>query len=170
MGESVLCCVVCTNPLRGRQRRFCSRDCKNRDTNTRHQKYASQQLRGLSRKLALLRERGTRCSRCGYDRNIAALVWHHRAPALKAFELDLRAFSNRALVELRNEALKCDVLCANCHAEVHFPQCTLEALISVPVPVGISETAGTMTGVQLLRVMHPHASPRLVALRAPPFI
>ena len=67
---------------------------------------------------------GGRCTRCGYDRNLAALVWHHLEPADKKFSLDLRALSNRSLDEVLREAAKCTVLCANCHAETHFPHLT----------------------------------------------
>ena len=66
-------------------------------------------------------ERGSRCERCGYDQNDAALTWHHQEPAIKAFDLDLRAFSNHSMTALRREAAKCLLLCANCHAEEHHP-------------------------------------------------
>ncbi len=114
-------CSVCEATLRGRQRRFCSRRCKNADTNVRHQNYGSQQARGLRRKLDLIAACGGRCIQCGYDRNSAALVWHHRNPEEKSFELDLRALSNRSLPAIRDELVKCDLVCANCHAELHFP-------------------------------------------------
>src|SRR5437016_6795533 len=97
-----LCCI-CRHALAGRQRKYCSRACKNKDTNHHHQSYAAQQARGLSRKLALMAEFGTRCTRCGYDRNYAALTWHHRDPAAKRFEMDMRSLSNRSTEEIRNE-------------------------------------------------------------------
>jgi hypothetical protein len=118
----VKACTTCGKPLTGRQRRFCGRGCKNRDTNNRHQNYLAQGGRGLARKRDLVARRGGCCMRCGYDRNLAALTWHHRDPQDKGFELDLRAFSNRTLSSIELEAAKCDLLCANCHAEVHFPQ------------------------------------------------
>jgi endogenous inhibitor of DNA gyrase (YacG/DUF329 family) len=115
-------CSTCGSPLTGRQRRFCSRRCKNADTNHRHQSYLSQQSRGWRRKIGLLEQYGGACSRCGYARNLAALVWHHVDPGLKSFSLDLRSLSNRSESEIRSEVGKCIVLCANCHAEVHHPQ------------------------------------------------
>ncbi|MGQ4660435.1 hypothetical protein [Lysobacter sp. F6437] len=126
--KSELRCVECGQPLQGRQRRFCSLTCKNRDTNNRHQNYASQQARGLRRKLQLIDEAGGCCTACGYKRNFAALTWHHRDPAAKAFALDVRAMSNRSETEIRAEVAKCVLLCANCHAEVHFPS------LSIPLP------------------------------------
>ena len=114
-------CAVCSEPLAGRQSRFCSRDCKNRDTNNRNQNYKAQQTRGLSRKREMLACAGSACVRCGYSRNLAALTWHHRVPAEKSFQLDLRNLSNRSQAAIRAELVKCDLLCANCHAETHFP-------------------------------------------------
>src|SRR5689334_23101392 len=116
-------CVVCGTALAGRQRRFCSRACKNRETNNRHQNYVAQQQRGRRRKLALMRERGMRCERCGYHANHAALSWHHVDPSMKSFDLDLRALSNRSEAAVAAEASKCRLYCLNCHAEVHFPHC-----------------------------------------------
>ena len=114
-------CVVCKAPLNGRQRRFCSLPCKNADTNHRNQRYACQQERGLRRKLALIEARGGRCFQCGYNRNIAALTWHHLDPGTKTFHLDLRSLSNRRESEIMEEVAKCVLLCANCHAETHSP-------------------------------------------------
>ena len=114
--------MVCGAILTGRQRRFCSRVCKNRDTNHRHQSYARQQSRGLLRKRQLVESAGGCCVRCGYRANLAALTWHHRKPAHKSFNLDLRALSNRSMAEVEVELSKCILLCANCHAEEHHPE------------------------------------------------
>jgi hypothetical protein len=114
-------CQTCGNGLSGRQRRFCSRTCKNRDTNHRHQNYVAQGARGMQRKRSLVQRAGGRCIRCGYCRNLAALNWHHRVPSDKSFELDLRSLSNRSEAVIESELVKCDLLCANCHAEVHHP-------------------------------------------------
>ncbi|HEU4774837.1 MAG TPA: hypothetical protein VFS82_10030 [Lysobacter sp.] len=119
--ESETVCVGCARLLTGRQRRFCSRSCKNRDTNNRHQNYLSQQARGLGRKIKLIAEAGGCCTTCGYKRNLAALTWHHKDPSRKTFSLDLRSLSNRSHAEIRAEIEKCVLLCANCHAETHFP-------------------------------------------------
>jgi len=120
--QSDLSCASCSAVLAGRQRRFCSRRCKNVDTNKRHQSYACQQIRGLKRKLELIAQMGGRCVRCGYDRNLAALNWHHLDPGQKSFALDLRSLSNRRTTEIRTEVAKCILVCANCHAEIHWPK------------------------------------------------
>lgn len=126
--KSDIKCVTCGGPLSGRQRRFCSRHCKNQDTNFRHQSYVAQKARGLKRKLQLLEADGACCSLCGYDRNMAALSWHHIDPRRKLFSLDMRSLSNRSAAEIATEVAKCVVLCVNCHAEAHFPQYRINKL------------------------------------------
>jgi len=118
-------CVTCNKALRGRQTRFCSRSCKNADTNNRHQAYTAQQRRGRERKLKLIDLKGSRCERCGYRRNYAALEFHHPDPRQKEFQLDIRALSNRRWDMVVAEAKKCILMCANCHAEEHNPDCLL---------------------------------------------
>jgi predicted nucleic acid-binding Zn ribbon protein len=114
-------CIRCSKPLEGRQRRFCSRRCKNGDTNNRLQSYSAQQLRGRKRKVELVSLNGGCCSRCGYDRNYSALEFHHTAPTDKAFNLDLRSLSNRAWEVIVAESEKCELVCSNCHKEIHNP-------------------------------------------------
>jgi transposase len=68
-------------------------------------------------KTILVEEAGGRCVRCGYDRNPAALQFHHLDPATKRIALSARGIAY-ALATVREEAQKCVLLCANCHAEV----------------------------------------------------
>jgi transposase len=70
-------------------------------------------------KQVLVREAGGQCHLCGYDRCLAALEFHHLDPREKAFALSLRGVT-RSLDALREEAAKCVLLCANCHAEVEL--------------------------------------------------
>src|SRR5262245_54698911 len=119
-------CIVCFVPLEGRQRKFCGRACKNRYTNYHHQSYERQQQRGRERKMQLMEMLGGQCARCGYKRNSAALEFHHRDPAIKAFQLDARSLANLCWDLVVAEANKCDLLCSNCHAELHHPESALE--------------------------------------------
>jgi predicted nucleic acid-binding Zn ribbon protein len=107
-------CTVCGTPLRGRQQKYCSKACKNRAL----QSYSAQKKRGLARKLLLVKALGGQCSVCGYDRNLAALVFHHSESG-KDFKLDMRSLSNRTWDKVLAEAEKCVLLCRNCHAELH---------------------------------------------------
>jgi hypothetical protein len=68
-------------------------------------------------KAMLLAEAGGGCRLCGYDRYPGALQFHHSDPAQKQFQLGHRGVT-RSLSVLREEAKKCVLLCANCHAEV----------------------------------------------------
>jgi hypothetical protein len=70
-------------------------------------------------KAILVQEAGGACERCGYDRSLAALQFHHRDPATKTFGLS-QAGVARSLERSRAEAQKCTLLCANCHAEVEW--------------------------------------------------
>ncbi len=68
-------------------------------------------------KQVLVEEAGGACRICGYDRCIAALEFHHVAPADKRFSLSERGVA-RSLSRAREEAAKCMLLCSNCHVEV----------------------------------------------------
>lgn len=113
----------CGTVLTGRQRMFCSVKCKYKahGNNT----YAHQKIRGNSRKLEIIKNLGGKCSICGYRKNVAALSLHHRDPSTKSFGLDSRALSNRTMSVILDELSKCDLVCMNCHAEIHHPDLTL---------------------------------------------
>jgi transposase len=65
----------------------------------------------------LVAEAGGRCRVCGYDIYIGALQFHHQDPAAKRFTVS-RGGTTGSLDSMREEARKCVLLCANCHAEV----------------------------------------------------
>ena len=75
-------------------------------------------LRKAMKKEAIKRL-GGKCNRCGYDKCLGALNFHHKNPAEKEFGLSHSGI-NRAWNEYWQEAQKCEVLCANCHAEEHY--------------------------------------------------
>lgn len=58
---------------------------------------------------------GAKCQRCGYDRYTGALEFHHRNPT----EKDPSWNRGWKIDKLKIELDKCDILCANCHREVH---------------------------------------------------
>ena len=114
-------CIVCSKQLRGRQRKFCSRKCKNNWGNQAYQSYRAQQRRGRYRKLKLVKMYRGCCKKCGYNKNYAALEFHQVDSGTKSFQLDLRSLSNRKWSAVVEEARKCILLCSNCHAELHNP-------------------------------------------------
>jgi hypothetical protein len=68
-------------------------------------------------KARLVEEAGGRCALCGYDRCQAALQFHHRDPGEKLFAISHQGLT-RSLARAREEARKCILVCANCHAEL----------------------------------------------------
>ena len=69
-------------------------------------------------KVRLVAHFGGKCIHCGYDRCVGALHFHHRDPSEKEF--GLAANGNIASWKrMLAEASKCDLICGNCHAEVH---------------------------------------------------
>lgn len=67
-------------------------------------------------------ENGGKCQRCGYSKCMPALHFHHRDPSEKSFEIS-RVLRNMGKgIELaKQECKKCDLLCSNCHIELHNP-------------------------------------------------
>jgi hypothetical protein len=65
----------------------------------------------------LVAEAGGKCLLCGYCGHSAALQFHHVDPGAKSFGLGVRGIT-RSIARLREEASKCVLLCANCHAEL----------------------------------------------------
>ncbi len=57
------------------------------------------------------------CIRCGYCKSHWALDLHHRDPGTKSFGFG--ESTRRSWASLRAEIKKCDVICRNCHAELH---------------------------------------------------
>lgn len=59
---------------------------------------------------------GGKCFKCGYNKCIAALEFHHLDPT----EKDKDYVNNRLMFDkLKPELDKCVLLCANCHREEH---------------------------------------------------
>lgn len=113
-------CVVCGKALSGLQRKYCSKKCKHKSSNVKHQNYVAQQRRGWTRKSKLVIAKGGKCSACGYSKSLSAISFHHRAPSEKSFQIDIRKCSNSTWEVLVNEASKCDLLCMNCHMELRY--------------------------------------------------
>lgn len=68
-------------------------------------------------KIRLVEYKGGKCERCGYDKCIDALEFHHLNPEEKDFGLSCG--DTRNFEKLKNEVDKCIMVCANCHREIH---------------------------------------------------
>jgi len=64
------------------------------------------------------------CEFCGYNKNWAALDFHHKDPTTK--ENEVAQMKTHSIEKLKIEIDKCLLLCANCHREVHNPSCILQ--------------------------------------------
>lgn len=63
---------------------------------------------------------GPRCSKCGYDKCIAALTFHHLDETKKKFNIS-QMIGKLSVEELRKEIKgNTIVLCCNCHTELHY--------------------------------------------------
>ena len=60
---------------------------------------------------------GGKCQKCGYNKCIAALSFHHKDPLLKEYNFGDSTMSINAY---KKELDKCILLCANCHMEEHW--------------------------------------------------
>ena len=84
--------------------------------------YRDQRLTNQSLKKKCVMFLGGKCSICGYNKNLAALDFHHKDMSTK--EEGLSNLINRRLAktleECMPELVKCEILCANCHREIHF--------------------------------------------------
>lgn len=67
-------------------------------------------------KLKAVEYLGGSCKMCGYNKCVSALDFHHRNPNEKEFSIGREIHSWELVVK---ELDKCDLLCANCHREIH---------------------------------------------------
>lgn len=63
--------------------------------------------------------RGGKCEICGYDKNLAAINFHHIQK--KNFGLSTRDIVSHSFEEIVEEVMKCRLLCSNCHQDLHHP-------------------------------------------------
>ncbi len=92
----------------------CSGESTRSDNNTRkHQKTILRR----SMKLQAIKLLGGKCSICGYNKSVDALEFHHEDPKEKDFKLG--SGNTMSWREYKKEALKCILVCSNCHKEIH---------------------------------------------------
>ena len=58
------------------------------------------------------------CKYCGYNKSARALQFHHYDDN-KSHNIAKMVAQGRAIDSIMKEAAKCDIVCANCHAEIH---------------------------------------------------
>lgn len=69
--------------------------------------------------------KGGKCVRCGYDKCLKALEFHHIDPSKKDFTISNDHFR---LADAVKEIDKCILICSNCHKEFHDNMWSLDEL------------------------------------------
>ena len=89
--------------------KFCSTKCKSKFHVDKNRK---------NRKKKAVEYKGGKCERCGYDKCIDALSFHHLDPTKKDFGISHKGIT-MSWNKLKKEVDKCILVCSNCHAEIH---------------------------------------------------
>ena len=94
------------------------------DSHREKQRKRGENARDVLNKLKIddIVSRGGKCSNpdCNYKydgSNLAAFQYHHRDPKTKLYNVASMCFQEDGVV--KEEMLKCDVYCANCHILLH---------------------------------------------------
>jgi len=87
---------------------------KNIDDKHKYNRKYMKEYRGKNKKYIDKYKLSIGCSICGYNKCVSALDFHHNGDK----EFTIGIFS-RSLKKIKEEIEKCDVLCANCHRELH---------------------------------------------------
>lgn len=61
--------------------------------------------------------KGGKCCRCGYDKCLRSLDFHHQDESEKDFGVS--AYSGSNFDDIKKELDKCILVCKNCHGEIH---------------------------------------------------
>ena len=69
-------------------------------------------------KIKLIKYKGGKCEICGYNKCIDALEFHHKDPKQKDFNISKMGYGRKFEILLK-EVDKCNLLCSNCHREIH---------------------------------------------------
>ena len=67
-------------------------------------------------KIKLVEYKGGCCIKCGYNKSMNALQFHHLDPNEKDFQISGKSYS---FDRMKEEVDKCILVCANCHIEIH---------------------------------------------------
>jgi DNA-binding CsgD family transcriptional regulator len=68
-------------------------------------------------KKKLVEYKGGECGKCGYNKCLQALEFHHLDPKEKDFTISGKSWS---FERLKNEVDKCILVCNRCHTEIHY--------------------------------------------------
>ena len=77
-----------------------------------------QRQRILRNKIKSIQYKGGKCTKCGYNKSVYSLGFHHINPSQKEYDpASLMGYSWKNIVK---ELDKCILVCANCHREIEL--------------------------------------------------
>ena len=88
-----------------------------------HKKYFINSVAQRRRKIRLMAiaHAGGKCIRCDYNKYPEVLEFHHKDSSQKKFGIGQNGLT-RSWERVKAEIEKCNLLCANCHRELHAEQ------------------------------------------------
>jgi hypothetical protein len=117
-------CIFCNSKLPYGKFKFCSLECRKKYRMTKDNgvnSYLCFKKSIQNIKAKLVKAFGGSCQSCGYNKNYAALHFHHKDPKTKSFGLNSTSCGKHSWLEILEESSKCSMLCSNCHMELHHP-------------------------------------------------
>jgi endogenous inhibitor of DNA gyrase (YacG/DUF329 family) len=116
---------ICTNCNQERPvSSFYKRKNRNYNSYCRTCRSEYQRNRYNALKLKAVNLLGGKCSKCGYNKNLAAIDFHHLNPEDK--DPNWNNIFKQSWNIIQEELKKCTVVCSNCHAEIHNPNLIFE--------------------------------------------
>lgn len=101
----------CKNNLEGKRAKavFCCLNCKNNHHVDKRRKKLKQMA---------VEHKGGKCCKCGYNKCIWALDFHHIDKESKNFKIS--SSHTRSWEKIKEELEKCELVCSNCHREEEY--------------------------------------------------
>ena len=96
---------------------------KDSRTYTDRRKYSIKSVSDRRKKIRLMdvANAGGKCMRCGYNKYQEVLEFHHKDSSKKKFGIGQNGLT-RSWKKVKTEIEKCNLLCANCHREIHVEE------------------------------------------------
>ena len=117
-------CSVCNSELEVSifcPQKCCSDECRKvyKKEYLKNKKYNYNDVKNwrLKKKKKAIEYKGGKCEKCGYDKCISAMEFHHLNPLEKDFSISSNI--NMSYEKIKKELDKCILVCANCHREIH---------------------------------------------------
>ena len=91
--------------------------------NQLNQNQSKQTIKSKKVRRTLIDLKNGSCKVCNLQSSINDIyAFHHTDPTTKSFNIDARVCNGYKYERLLDEVSKCDLLCQNCHSELHHPE------------------------------------------------